>query len=82
MCDSVRPCVVAFGGTGYISAVSMKVMPSPTAWSSCACASASLFCWPQVMLPRQTSETSSWVPGKVRYFIEGAPKARAGSRAA
>ena len=24
---SVRPCVLAFGGTGYISAVSMKLMP-------------------------------------------------------
>src|SRR5690606_38006359 len=37
--------------------------------SSWACASASLFCSPQVMVPRHTVETSSSVPGSVRYFI-------------
>ena len=66
---SVRPCVVPFGGTGYISAVSMKLTPRATARSSCACASASLFCSPKVIVPRQASETSRSVPGSVRRFI-------------
>ena len=62
------PASSAFGGTGYISAVSMKLMPASSAQSSCACASASLFCSPQVIVPRHTSETSRSVPGNVRTF--------------
>ena len=58
----------AFGGTGYISAVSMKLTPCATAKSSCTCASASLFCSPQVIVPRQTSETSRSVLGNRRCF--------------
>src|SRR6185436_1337271 len=66
---SVRPCVVGLGGTGYISAVSMKLTPRSTARSSCACASASLFCSPQVIVPRHASETSRDVPGSVLRFM-------------
>src|SRR5690606_17697271 len=67
--SSVRPWVSARGGTGYISAVSMKLMPRSMARSSCAWASASVFCSPQVMVPRHTVDTSRSVPGSVRYFI-------------
>ena len=55
---SVRPWVSFFGGTGYISAVSMKLMPLASAQSICAWPSLSVFCWPQVMVPRQKSVTS------------------------
>ena len=65
----MRPCVSARGGAGYISAVSTKFTPAATARSSCACASASLFCSPHVIVPRQTSETTRSVPGKVVRFI-------------
>jgi hypothetical protein len=48
---SVRPWVSARGGTGYISAVSMKLIPAASACSIWAWASDSLFCSPQVMVP-------------------------------
>ena len=58
MVSSVLPCVSASVGTGYISAVSMKLMPySSTAISSCCTPSSSVFCLPQVMVPKQTSLT-------------------------
>src|SRR5579859_2606484 len=47
----------------------MKLMPSPIAWSSCSCASASVFCSPQVMVPRQTRETFKSVPGRFLYCM-------------
>jgi hypothetical protein len=56
--SSVRPSVSArVGVTGYISAVSMKLMPWSSARSIWAWASASLFCDPQVIVPRHTALT-------------------------
>ncbi|MNJ78462.1 hypothetical protein D3C77_762220 [compost metagenome] len=57
MMVSVAPQVSAFGGTGYISAVSMKLMPAAWARRICSKPSASLFCSPQVMLPSASALT-------------------------
>ena len=58
MISSVLPMVSsAIGLTGYISAVSTKLIPLARAQSSCACASASEVCVPKVMVPRHNSET-------------------------
>jgi hypothetical protein len=54
---SVVPKVSARGGTEYISAVSMKLMPRSTARSRMACASRSFTCSPKVMVPRQMGVT-------------------------
>ena len=45
------------GATGYISAVSQNWTPRSSARSIWAWPSASLFCSPQVIVPRQTAET-------------------------
>ena len=65
MIRSVEPWVSALGGMEYISAVSMKLMPRPIAMSSWAWPSASVFCWPQVMVPRQMDVTSR--PGATEF---------------
>src|SRR5579862_1452633 len=66
---SVAPCVFCAGGIGYISAVSMKLMPRSSAHSICAWPSASVFCSPQVMVPRQISLTSSLLePSRFRFM--------------
>jgi len=64
MYASVRPCVSALGGTGYISAVSMKSTPRSRAYDNCSCASASVFCSPQVMVPSAIALTVSPVRPK------------------
>ena len=70
MNSSVRPTVSARTGfTGYISAVSMKVMPWSSAMSIWRCASASSVWLPQVMVPRQISVTSMPVRPSVVVFI-------------
>jgi hypothetical protein len=57
------------GGTGYISAVSMKLMPRSSAHAICECASLSLFCSPQVIVPRQMSVTSMpLAPRRFRFM--------------
>ena len=66
---SVSPCFSLAGGEGYISAVSQKLTPSDKAKSICSCASASEFCWPQVIVPRHILETLSPSLGRVVYFI-------------
>jgi len=69
MISSVRPCVSRFGGTGYISAASSMVTPRSTAKSIWAWPSASVFCSPQVMVPRQIRLTSSPLRPSARYSI-------------
>lgn len=54
---SVSPCLSLSGGDGYISAVSQKLTPSLSAISIWACASALVFCCPQVIVPRQILDT-------------------------
>ena len=57
--SSVFPCVSASVGTGYISAVSKKFRPySSKAQSNCCTPSSSVFCLPQVIVPRHTSLTT------------------------
>src|SRR5258706_5627713 len=79
---SVAPCVFCAGGTGYISAVSMKLIPRSSAQSICACPSASLFCSPQVMVPRQMSLTSSALAPSLFFFMATAIFSRRGRRPA
>ena len=56
---SVSPWVSALVGTGYISAVSKKLIPySSKAMFICSTPSANVFCWPHVIVPKQTLETS------------------------
>jgi hypothetical protein len=57
------------GGTGYISAVSMKLIPAALARSIWAKASSWLFCSPQVMVPRQRALTLRSVRPSWRYSI-------------
>jgi hypothetical protein len=47
----------------------MKLMPWGAAQSACAYASASGVCSPQVIVPRQRSETHKAVPRRNRSFI-------------
>src|SRR4029453_12611547 len=66
---SVEPWVSLRGGTGYISAVSMKFIPFLSAHAICECASLSVFCSPQVIVPRQMSETSiPLAPRRLRFM--------------
>ena len=69
MMVSLRPKVSARAGKEYISAVSMKVTPAATAMSSCRWASASVFCSPNVMVPRQTRLTMMSVRPRRLYSI-------------
>jgi hypothetical protein len=72
MISSVRPTVSARTGlTGYISAVSQKVTPASSAMSAWAWPSASVFCVPQVIVPRHSSETVRPVLPRVRVCIGG-----------
>ena len=57
------------GGTGYISAVSMKLIPAALALAIWAKASCSLFCSPQVMVPRQRALTFRSVRPSGRYSM-------------
>jgi len=41
---------------------SMKLSPASNAYDSCSCASASVFCLPHVIVPRQQTETSRSEP--------------------
>ena len=66
---SVDPCVSAFGGIEYISAVSRKLIPASIARSIWACPSASVFCWPKVIVPRQIEDTSITVRPSFRISI-------------
>jgi hypothetical protein len=69
MIRSVEPCVSGLGGTAYISAVSKKLTPRSSAKSICAWPSASVFCWPQVMVPRHTRETCRPVRPSSEYCM-------------
>jgi hypothetical protein len=55
--SSVLPCVSARCGTGYISAVSKKLIPVSVAMFSWSQASSNVFCSPYVIVPRQSRET-------------------------
>ena len=74
--SDVRPWVSGAGFTGYISAVSRKFTPRSNAASSCRCPSASVFCCPNVIVPRHTSLTSS-PPSLRRGLASGAGEAGA-----
>ena len=66
---SVAPQVGALGGTGYISAVSRKLMPRSMARSMMACEVGSSTCSPKVMVPRQMGVTRrSLVPREMVFM--------------
>ena len=68
--DLLRAAVgLAAGGDEYISAVSMKLTPRSSAVSSWAKPSASLFCSPQVIDPRQMTLTSMSLRPSRRYCM-------------
>ncbi|MNP55375.1 hypothetical protein D3C76_1500180 [compost metagenome] len=66
---SVLPQVSAWVGVGYISALSIRLMPAASAASSWRWASASLFWWPQVMLPSPSTLTWMSLWPKVRLIM-------------
>ncbi len=70
---SVEPCVSALGGIEYISAVSRKLIPASTARSIWAWPSASVFCWPKVIVPRQIEDTAIPVRPSLRISIIARP---------
>ena len=69
MIFSVLPWVSGRAGVEYISAVSRKLTPCSSAYSICSWPSASVFCCPQVMVPRQILLTLISEFGRVVYFI-------------
>ena len=74
MIRSVSPCVSFDSGVvGYISAVSMKLMPWSSAMSICACPSAAVFCVPQVMEPRHNALTFRSGAAKQYYISRSSP---------